>query len=201
MMSSPTVFLVDDDAGARDSFSVLMRAMGFQTQAFASAVDFLDSFDPERAGCVVLDVRMPEMSGLELQQKLAERDCPLPIIMLTGHADVPMCAAAFRNGACDFLEKPVNDRSLRQAIERALQRNFEDRAERARRAERQARLQLLTPREREVAELLVAGTAMKQIAQVLQVSNQTVAKHRARVLQKLRASSDVELAEFVRNLR
>jgi two-component system response regulator FixJ len=192
-MSEPIVFLVDDDAAALDSLKCLLESVGLRTAAFASPTEFLAGYDPSQSGCVVLDIRMPEMGGLEVQEALLRRGRSLPVIIVTGHADVPVCTAAFRAGAFDFIEKPANHQLLLGRIQRAIQHDLATRRSLLA-AQEVADLQAaLTPREHEVKDRLVAGMTLKQIAADLQISLQTASKHRLKVLEKLQVTTDVEL--------
>jgi FixJ family two-component response regulator len=165
-------------------------------ETFGSAAEFLHGFDATRPGCVIMDVRMPGMSGLELQQALKARQCGVPIIVITGHGDVPMCVRAFENGAFAFLEKPVNHQQLLEYVQRAIE---EDKKYRQRPVEQDIGplLQQLTRREREVMDLLIAGKSMKQIASALSISIPTCSKHRTRLHEKLGVDNDVELVRLV----
>ncbi|MFO1375746.1 MAG: response regulator transcription factor [Steroidobacteraceae bacterium] len=191
------VFVVDDDEGVRTSLRLLIRSIGLPVETFDSAQEFLAQFDPERPGCLVLDIRMPGMSGLELQQKLNERHAITPIVFITGHGDVPMAVEAMQAGAIDFVQKPFRDQDLIDRINRALEK---DRTNRAALRERDAirqRIAELTPREREVLELVTKGRANKVIAGDLSVSQRTVEIHRARVMEKMGASSLAHLVRMV----
>jgi len=191
------VFVVDDDEGVRTSLRLLIRSIGLPVETFDSAQEFLAQFDPERPGCLVLDIRMPGMSGLELQQKLNERHAITPIVFITGHGDVPMAVEAMQAGAIDFVQKPFRDQDLIDRINRALEK---DRTNRAALKERDAirqRIEELTPREREVLELVTKGRANKVIAGDLSVSQRTVEIHRARVMEKMGASSLAHLVRMV----
>jgi FixJ family two-component response regulator len=179
------VHVVDDDAAVRKALSLLMRSAGLQTTTYASAEEFLARYAPGAPGCIVLDIRMPGMSGLELQQTLAARRCATPIIMLTGHGSVPMAVRAMKAGAVDFLEKPFQAGSLLALVEKSLQRDARMRREQTRRAEVAQRLARLTPREREVMAHLVLGKMNKAIAADLGISTRTVEIHRARIMRKL----------------
>jgi len=189
-MAEPgTVFIIDDDEAVRDSLSWLVKSTGLQAETFASADDFLQGYGEDRPGCLILDIRMPGMNGLELQSVLRERDFRLPIIIISGHADVPMAVRALKAGAFDFIEKPFNDELLLDLVQRALEKDAKERENMAETDELRARMASLTPREKEVLELVVAGAANKQISSELGVSLKTVEAHRARVMDKLRAES------------
>ena len=197
MNDQPTVFLVDDDAGARKSLRFLVESIGLHVETYDSAVQYLDSYEPDKPGCLVLDVRMPRMSGLELQQKLADSGIRIPIIFVSGHADIGMASRAFRAGAFDFVEKPVNNQELLERIQQALERDTKWRQEARRDDEVQSRLDRLTPREREVLDLILEGKSIKQLAFRFEISIQTAAKHRSRILDKMRVQNDVELVQMV----
>ena len=192
-----TVFIVDDDAAVRDSLGLLLRSVGLASEAFASADEFLAAFDPARPGCLVLDVRMPGMSGLELQARLHERHASLPILFLTAHGDVEMAVMAVKAGAFDFVQKPFRDQDLLDKLQAALAQDTERRRRRADAADVQARIAALTPRERELLEAVVAGKADKEIAQDLGISPRTVEIHRAHVMQKMKADSVTDLVRLV----
>ncbi len=192
----PVVFVVDDDAAVLESLALLLRSVGLSPQTCGSAAEFLETFDPDAPGCLVLDVRMPGMSGLELQARLQARGSKLPIIFITAHGDVPMAVKAVKAGALDFLQKPFRDQELIEKIQRALEVNARLRTEAADRDEILARLSSLTPREREVMEGVVAGKANKVIAHELGLSQRTVEIHRARVMAKMQASSLAELVQI-----
>ena len=193
MQSEPTVILVDDDQSVRESLQWLIESVDLRVVTYGSAAEFIESFDPLAPGCLVLDVRMPGMSGLELQENLAAHRCGLPVIIITGHADVPMSVRAFEGGAFAFLEKPVNQQVLLEKISKAIEQDRMNRQE-AIPEDIDQRIAQLTPREREVMDLLVAGHPMKQIASQLQISVPTCSKHRAKVLEKLEVDNDVRLA-------
>jgi two-component system response regulator FixJ len=189
MSEKSTVFIVDDDEAVRDSLSFLMQSVGLQTESFDSADSFLQANPLGRAGCLLLDIRMPGMSGLELQGLLAERDIRLPVIFISGHADVPMAVRALKAGAFDFVEKPFNDQLLLDCVQRAIESDRQQRQSDAQLDEWRERMASLTPREREVMELVVDGAANKVISATLGVSLKTVEAHRARVMDKLQADS------------
>lgn len=195
MSGEQTVFVVDDDAAVRDSLSWLIKSVGLKVETFGSAQEFLAAVDKKKAGCVVLDVRMPGMSGLELQEKLAADKILLPVIIITGHGDVPMAVRAVKSGAFDFIEKPFNDQVLLDRIQQALKRDVETRKVEGHKSEVSTKLALLTPREREVLDLVVAGNPNKVIAAQLGISCRTVEIHRGRVMEKMEANS---LSELVR---
>jgi RNA polymerase sigma factor (sigma-70 family) len=191
------IYLVDDDEALRDSLAWLLESQGFKVAAFASAEDFLKAWRPEFNGCLLLDVRMPGMSGLELHERLRAQYSTLPIIFITGHGDVPMAVAALKKGAVDFIEKPFNDTELLRLVSQCLVTEQEHRARRRQDAEVSRRLDQLTQREREVLDLIIAGKLNKQIADVLGISIKTVEVHRARVMEKMAAQSLAELVQTV----
>jgi FixJ family two-component response regulator len=194
--SGATVFVVDDYAPGRTAISRLLRAAGFAVAAFASAKEFLAQYDPQTPGCLVLDLAMPDVSGLELQSILAEKGSLLPIIFLTAHGDIPKSVQAMKRGASDFLTRPVNDEDLLAAVRVAIEKDRALRREQVELAEIRARLATLTPREREVLEYVVAGKLNKQIAGDLGTVEQTVKIHRAHVMQKMRVRSVAELVRL-----
>jgi FixJ family two-component response regulator len=197
---APTVFVVDDDEGVRNSLRFLLKSVGLATQARASASEFLDSYKPNQPGCLVLDVRMPGMSGLELQQQLNLRGAVIPVIFITGHGDIPMAVEAMQQGAFDFLQKPFRDQDLIDRIQRALERDARNRAALDQHARIRERLDSLTPREREVLTLMTRGQPNKIMAAELGVSQRTVEIHRARVMEKSGAASLAQLVRMVMNL-
>ena len=195
--AGPLVYLVDDDDAVRDSLGLLLRSIGLDCELYASALDFLEHYDPKRHACLVADIRMPGLSGLELQQRLNEQRAEIPMIFITGHGDVPMAVNAMKAGAADFIQKPFRDQDLIDRIHKALE---QDKARRISRAEEdtiRARLALLTPRETEVMQRVVRGQANKVIAMDLGVSQRTVELHRARVMRKLKMRSLAELVHAV----
>ncbi|HBH35933.1 MAG TPA: DNA-binding response regulator [Gammaproteobacteria bacterium] len=189
------VFIVDDDEALRDSLRWLLESVGLRVETHDSANSFLQSYYPGQSGCLLLDVRMPGMSGLELQEQLESRDVRLPVVIITGHGDVSMAVRALKAGAMDFIEKPFDDELLLASIQSALSLDVEQRKSRATQAEILARLAQLTRREHQVMELVTTGKANKQIASELNVSAKTVEAHRAHVMEKMQANS---LAELVR---
>lgn len=192
-----TIFIVDDDAAVRDALKLLLRSVGQAVETFGSAQEFLDAYSEDRPGCLVLDIRMPGMSGLELQQKLNEKHSILPIIFITGHGDVPMAVEAMQAGAVDFIQKPFRDQDLIDRINQALEKDSSNRAALGERNDIRRRLDTLTPREREVLDLVVHGKANKVIAGDLKLSQRTVEIHRARVMEKMQASSLAHLVRMV----
>ncbi|MBS0395265.1 MAG: response regulator transcription factor [Proteobacteria bacterium] len=192
-----TVFVVDDDDAVRTSLRLLLKSVGLPVETFASAQEVLDGFDAERAGCLVLDIRMPGMSGLELQQRLNEIHAIVPIVFITGHGDVPMAVEAMQHGAVDFIQKPFRDQDLIDRINQALEKDRDNRAGLKERDAIRRRMQQLTPREREVLDLVTQGKANKVIAGDLNVSQRTVEIHRARVMEKMGASSLAHLVRMV----
>ena len=194
-MPDKAVFVVDDDADVRHGLRFMLRAAGYSVEAFPSALSFLEDYDPRRAGCLLLDVQMPQMSGLELQQRLNIRGWRVPVIFITGHGTVALAIAAMKAGAFDFIEKPLREEALLDSIERALHWNDRAYEERLERATLEARMALLTPREREVFELVAAGEPNKVIARQLGISFRTVELHRAHIIEKLQARS---LSDLIR---
>jgi FixJ family two-component response regulator len=187
-----TVFVVDDDPGALESLRWMLEQADLRVKAFRSSREFLDSYRPEETGCLVLDVRMPEMDGLALQQVLGERKIPLPVIFITAYGDVPTCARAFRGGAADFLEKPVNDKVLLENIERLMAQDAHRRREGGP-AGFGDRMRRLTPIESEVTEALIQGKSIKEIARARKVSVQTIWRHQVNIFHKIGVDSHVEL--------
>jgi RNA polymerase sigma factor (sigma-70 family) len=194
-MTEPTVFVVDDDALVRRSLERLVLSVGLRAKTFSTAQEFLECERPEGPACVVLDIRMPGLSGLDLQEKLSATGLDMPVIFVTGHGTVPMSVRAMKAGAVDFLQKPFDDQILLDAIQRAIDKDRQGREQRAGLRELELRLDSLTPREREVFALVVTGLLNKQIAGELGTSEKTIKVHRARVMQKMEADS---LADLVR---
>ena len=193
--SAPTIFVVDDDASLLRAISRLLRSAGLNVETFSSPQEFLEVCDPCAAGCLVLDVAMPGVNGLELQQLLATKGAELPIIFLSGHGDIPMSVQAMKRGAVDFLTKPANDTDLLAAIRAAIEKDRANRQVRAELAGIQQRLATLTPREREVLPHIISGKLNKQVAADLGIVEKTVKVHRARIMEKMKVRS---LAELVR---
>jgi FixJ family two-component response regulator len=199
-MTEPTVFIIDDDAHVRAAIELLMQSVGLHAESLASATDYLEQFDPQRPGCLVLDIRMPRMSGLELQERLSTEALHPPIIIITGHGDIPMAVAAVQAGAVDFIEKPFRDQLLLDAIHRAITRDAERRGQAIKHAEIEQRLQRLTPREREVLDQVMQGARNKVIAFDLGISQSTVEAHRAKVMEKMQAKTLSDLMRMVLSL-
>jgi RNA polymerase sigma factor (sigma-70 family) len=193
----PTVFVVDDDAALRNSLCWLIESIQLPVQTFASAAEFLDAYDPEMPGCLVLDVRMPGLSGLELQQRLNEWKITIPVIIITGYGDVPMAVKAIKAGAVDFIEKPVSDQALLDRIQQAMTQDVANRDQNQGRVQIAARLKLLTAREREVMDKVVDGLSSREIGDQLGVSYKTVEAHRAKIMKKMQATSVPQLVREV----
>ena len=193
----PIVFIVDDDAAVRSSLRLLVKSVGLNAAMMNSAHEFLANYDPVQAGCLILDVRMPGMSGLELQQQLNLRGAVIPVIFITGHGDVPMAVAAMQQGAFDFLQKPFRDQDLIDRVQRALKKDRKNRVELCELSRIRERCDSLTPREREVLALLTSGKANKVMAADLGLSQRTVEIHRAHVMEKMGASSLAQLVRMV----
>lgn len=196
MSASDTVLVVDDDVSVRKSLSRLLRSAGHSVEVFASAAEFLQREHYDGVGCLVLDVQMPGLNGLELQTALAEKDYCLPIVFITGHGDIPMSVRAIKSGAVDFLQKPFNDDELLKAIDQAMERCRQERETRAEITDIRKRLALLTPREHEVLLHVVAGKLNKQIAADLGAAEKTIKIHRGRVMQKMKVQSVAELVRI-----
>ena len=192
----PVIYIVDDDDGMRRALTVLMTTVGYQPAAFARPAEFLAKYDPNQASCLVLDVRMPEMSGLEVQQQLNRNGAMLPVILITGHGDIPMAVQAMKDGAFDFLQKPFRDQDLLDRINAALKQDAQNRESVDRLADLRQRSASLTPREREVLEHVVDGKANKVIAIDLGLSERTVEIHRANVMEKMGARSVAHLVKM-----
>jgi len=194
--TAPSVFVVDDDDGMRSALDALLSTVGYKTAVFSRPSEFLANFKIDSPGCLVLDIRMPDMSGLELQQHLNRIGSMLPVIFITGHGDVPMAVQAMKEGAFEFVQKPFRDQDLLDRINHALKQDAENRNTVARRAEVLHRLESLTPRERQVMDLVVEGAANKVIAIDLDLSERTVEIHRAKVMEKMGARSVAHLVKL-----
>ena len=195
-MTEPRVHVVDDDEAMRDSLKWLLESRGLEVELYPSAEAFLRVFSVDLRGCLVLDVRMPGLNGLDLHQELQRRASTLPVIFITGHGDVPMAVSALKSGAADFIEKPFNDQDLLGLIESCMEQDRAAATKRAENASVAQRLDSLTQREREVLDLIVAGKLNKQIADDLRISIKTVEVHRSRVMEKMGAESFAELVQL-----
>lgn len=195
--SEATVFIVDDDEAVRDSLGLLLRSVGYRARCYPSAKEFLKAFDPRDYGCLVLDIRMPGMTGLELQKHLTEIGCNIPIVFITGHGDIPMAVEAVRQGAVDFLQKPFQDQELVDRISDAMKQAAAQREGELERLQILDRIESLTAREKQVMGQVVLGKANKVIAGDLGVSQRTVEIHRARVMEKMQANSLAHLVRMV----
>lgn len=189
MSQNQTIFVVDDEPDVRAALGMLIKSVGLKPEIYETPQDYLDAYDPERPGCLVLDMRMPGMSGLDLQAKLASMGLHPPIIMISGHGEIPNAVQAVQSGAIDFLQKPVSDQLLLDRIQQALRLDTENRKNFIECRELEMRYTLLTPREREVLEGVIAGKLNKTIADELNVSMRTVEIHRAHVMEKMQAAS------------
>jgi FixJ family two-component response regulator len=197
MTPDGVVYVIDDDESVRRALARLIRALGLDVETFASAPAFLAYRPPDRPSCLVLDVRLPGTGGLELQASLGRAQREMPIIFITGHASVPTSVRAMKEGALDFLQKPFEDQALLAAIQRALARSRQARAERTARARVQRRIDTLTPREREVLARVVSGKLNKQIAAELGAAEKTIKVHRGRVMKKMQAESVADLVRMM----
>jgi FixJ family two-component response regulator len=189
MLHDPIVYIVDDDEAIRDALRLLMKSANLRVLCCATAEEFLGSYKSELPGCLVLDVRMPGMSGLDLQRLLKERHIGIPVVIMTGHGDVSMAVQAMKGGAVDFVEKPFKNDVLLERVQQCLRIDIDERAKHRQNAEAASRIASLTQREREVMDLLIQGKRNKAIASELGISNRTVEAHRAKIMEKMRAHS------------
>ncbi len=196
----PVVFVIDDDVSIREALSNLLRSVGLDVRTFGTAQEFLDGPRPDVPACLVLDVRLPGPSGLDLQRRLADAGIPIPIIFITGHGDIRMSVRAMKAGAIEFLTKPFRDQELLDAVQQAIERNRAERQERMQVAELQNRHQSLTPREQEVLACVVQGLLNKQIADQLKIAEPTVKLHRGRLMHKMGAASLADLIRIAEKL-
>jgi RNA polymerase sigma factor (sigma-70 family) len=201
MKKNPVVMVVDDDSGVRNAMRSLLKSVGLESALYASAQEFLAAYQPAQPGCLVLDIRMPGMSGLELQQQLNLRGAVIPVIFMTGHGDIPMAVEAMQHGAFDFLQKPFRDQDLLDRIQRAIAKDAEQRQSLGEHERIKSHLETLTAREREVLDLLTQGKQNKAIAQDLGVSLRTIEIHRARVMEKMAAQSVAQLVRMMLDLQ
>jgi two-component system response regulator FixJ len=201
MGEAATVFVVDDDASLREALTLFLEAEGFRVEAYASPRAFLDAYDPTARGCIILDISMPEMDGLALQQALLARGAQLPVIFLTGQGDIPKAVQAVKKGAVDFLEKPALDAEILERIRAAMGQGSGHRSEDRGSLEVQDRYERLTPRQREVMYLVTSGLSNKEVARVLGISIRTAEGHRFRLMEKMQAASLLELTELARRCK
>jgi two-component system, LuxR family, response regulator FixJ len=194
--AAPVIYVVDDDDGMRRALDTLLSTVGFKTAVYSRPTEFLANFKADAPGCLVLDIRMPDMSGLEVQQQLNRMGSMMPVIFITGHGDVPMAVQAMKEGAFEFIQKPFRDQDLLDRINHALKQDAENRSTVSRRAEVLHRLETLTPRERQVMDMVVDGAANKVIAIDLNLSERTVEIHRAKVMEKMGARSVAHLVKL-----
>jgi len=201
MKKNPVIMVVDDDAGVRNAMRSLLKSVGLECALYASAQEFLVAYQPSQPGCLLLDIRMPGMSGLELQQQLNLRGAVIPVIFMTGHGDIPMAVEAMQHGAFDFLQKPFRDQDLLDRIQKAIVKDAEQRTSLGEHDRIKSHLESLTAREREVLDLMTEGKQNKVIAQDLGVSPRTIEIHRARVMEKMNAQSVAQLVRMMLDLK
>ncbi|MCP4408231.1 MAG: response regulator transcription factor [Gammaproteobacteria bacterium] len=196
MDNDSTIFLVDDNHNVRDALSLFLESTGLQVRAYPSAQAFLEHYDSLHPGCLVLDIRMPGMNGMELQQELIKRHIDIPIIFLSGHGDIPMSVKALKAGAVDFIEKPFNDEVLLNCIHEAIIKDAQTRVFNAQKSKILANYAQLTRREKEVMKFVISGHSNKEIARELDISHRTIDVHRARIMEKMQANSLPELVSM-----
>jgi len=196
MSLEATVFVVDDDPDVRAGIRDLIQSLDMKIETYASGREFLDAYDPSRPGCLVLDIRMPDLSGVQIQSEFAEKDIDIPIIFITGHGDVPMAVRAMQNGAIDFLEKPFREQVLLDRIHQAISKDQQTRRQKAEFKDVQARYAMLTPKARVVMNLAVLGKSSRRIAAELGLSPKTIHFHLARILDTMQVDTTVELARL-----
>lgn len=201
MSNSPCVFIVDDDQQVRSALQLLMESVGLKVETYTSAQEYLDHFDSSRTGCLIIDVRMPGISGLDLQARLAAEKIHPPIIIITGHGDVPMAVRAVQTGAIDFIEKPFNNQSMLDSVHHAIELDARQRGESSRLQEIEANYHTLTPREKEVLQQVIEGKRNKIIAAELNISQSTVEAHRSRVMDKMHAATLSDLMRMALSLK
>lgn len=199
--SIPTVFVIDDDGSVRRGLERLIKSVGFKVETFASAEEFLQRKPYSGSSCLVLDVRMPGLSGMDLQKELAQKEISLPIIFITGHGDIPMSVKAMKGGAVDFLPKPFDEKNLLPAIAKGIDRDIQRRREHAEKAKIQRRVNTLTPREHQVLRWVITGMLNKQIANKLSITEKTVKVHRGRLMKKMGVVSVAELVRLAQKAR
>lgn len=200
-LDNATVFVVDDDEGVCQSLRWLFESVSLRTETFTNAKSFLEAYEEERSGCLVLDIRMPGMSGLALQELLQQRGITLPVVIITGHGDIPMAVRAMKIGAIDFIQKPYNPQQLLETVQQAINTDLERRRQQANHEDLAARFEQLSPRERQVAELVCRGLPNRRISEELEVSPKTIEVHRARVMEKMRAATLADLVQMMLALR
>ncbi len=189
MSEAPSVFIVDDDEQVRSALTLLMESVGLKSESFSSAQEYLDQFDASKSGCLILDVRMPGLSGLDLQARLSVEKSHPPIIIITGHGDVPMAVRAVTAGAVDFIEKPFNNQSMLDSVHRAIEQDAKQRGESSRLQDIETKYDELTPREKEVLQYVIEGKRNKIIASEMNISQSTVEAHRSKVMEKMAANT------------
>ncbi len=189
MSEAPSVFIVDDDEQVRSALTLLMESVGLKSESFSSAQEYLDQFDAAKSGCLILDVRMPGLSGLDLQARLSVEKSHPPIIIITGHGDVPMAVRAVTAGAVDFIEKPFNNQSMLDSVHRAIEQDAKQRGESSRLQDIETKYDELTPREKEVLQYVIEGKRNKIIASEMNISQSTVEAHRSKVMEKMAANT------------